>query len=135
MLEYFTPTNSSRIASSKSPVISIGLKTGYIQFNASLCEAIGLNEGDKVRFAHDLKAGKWFLVKVSKKEDGFELLWWQRARTAKRTSLKFTCRNLVARISKDMALNKKISTQIFDVDVENPVTQEGYITYHFFISK
>lgn len=44
MLEFFTPTNSSRIASSKHPVISIGTKTGYIQLNCSLCEALGLKE-------------------------------------------------------------------------------------------
>ena len=135
MLEFFTPTNSSRIASSKQPCLSVGPKTGYIQFNVSLCEVVGLNEGDKVRFACDAKAGKWFLVKVGKKEEGFELINWQRKRTAKRTSLKFTCRNLAARIVREMKLDPKAATTLLNVDVENPVTQEGYITYQFFKQK
>lgn len=132
MLEYFTPLNSSRITLKKEPVISVGSKTGYIQFNVSLCEAIGLNEGDKVRLANDAKAGKWFLVKVAKKEDGFELLNWQRTRKAKRTSLKFTCRSLAARIIKEMKIDTKAATTLLYVDFENPISQEGYITYHFF---
>ncbi len=129
MIKIYNAATSSRVIVNKDPKISFGVKSGYIQINCVAERILKLKPGDRIEFGFDKENDRWLLIRADKKKSGaFELKRYQRPGKAN-PQLKITCRDLVREIDKSLPLNGNRSTFHMTVDVENPVAQEGLLTY------